>query len=174
MSHYITRETVEQKYENYRLELIAAINLLSLEPGLVVTSFNDEALKRALRWKNFWTPSCWDKEIEIYRRTKPKRLELAFWKDGVLLAVTLGHPTRHGTGLRLNLVQAAPKTDRNDLKMLPIILLAYDLFAGMINCEHIRVVNPLNDQLIQVYRQHGFSELRRNPQHRFQCRKVST
>jgi len=172
MNKTMTREMVEHLYAQHRADLIQAMNLLLLESGLSITTFNKDVLDVAARWPNYWQPSSWVKELEIYRRTKPKRIELAFWMDQELLAVTLGHPTRHGTGLRLNLVQATPESKRKNRKMLPMVLTAYDLYAAMIGCNHIRVVNPLNEQLVKLYCGHGFSQLRRNPAHIFQTRKV--
>jgi len=163
---------VEQVYAQHRADLIQAMNLSLLESGLSVTTFNKDAVDIASSWPNYWETSSWVKELEIYRRTKPKRIELAFWMDQKLFAVTLGHPTRHGTGLRLNLVQAAPEAERKNTKMLTIILTAYDLYAAMIGCNHIRVVKPLNEQLVKLYCGHGFSRLHRNPEHIYQTRKV--
>lgn len=173
----MSKEEVEKKYNQYRSELYQAMNLALENSDLYVTEITDEALDISMSWDNLWHPSNWERELTIHRQTKPKRIEVALWRShpegDQLIAASLGHPTRHGTGLRLNLIQAAPKNIRGKQKVFPTIETAYELYASMLNCGHIRIVNPMKIQLVNYYCENSFSKLHHNPEHKYQVKKVS-
>lgn len=148
----------ENRYEKFRaLALEVAQN--SIDSKFRLTKITSEALEATRSWDNselrryHWD---WKKNYSVYRIRYPKRFEIAVWENNIMTAISLGRPTYHATGLRLDIVEAMPKDLGDRSNVFDTIILAYEVYARMINANHIRIMNPVNDTVKAFYEKYGY------------------
>ena len=74
-----------------------------------------------------------------------------------MIAISLGRPTYNATGLRLDIIEAMPKDLGRKSNVFDTIILAYEVYARMINASHIRIMNPVNDTVKAFYEKFGYT-----------------
>jgi hypothetical protein len=110
------------------------------------------ALTAAKKWEysaNRVVDWDWRVGYNDFRFRHPKRFELAIWADTTLVSLTLGRPTYHGGGMRLDFIEANPDVKR--LRVTPIALLALTAYAKAVGANEIRIMNPINDEVKEYY-----------------------
>jgi hypothetical protein len=153
-----SRIDAERRYEKIRaLALEIAQN--SVDGKYKLTKITSQALQATSSWGNSaqrrydWD---WKKNYSYYCVSYPKRFEIAVWERDMLTAISLGRPTYNATGLRLDIVEAMPRDLGERSNVFDTIILAYELYARMINANHIRIMKPVNDTVKAFYEKYGY------------------
>lgn len=81
---------------------------------------------------------------------------MAAWEHHKLTAISLGRPTYNATGLRLDVVEAMPRDLGDRPNVFDTVILAYEIYARMINANHIRIMNPVNQTVRSFYEKFGY------------------
>jgi hypothetical protein len=149
----------ERRYEKLRaLALETAQN--AMDNKLRLTQITTDALQATRPWENSPQrryPWDWKKNYDIYRMTYPKRFEVAVWENNILTAISLGRPTYNATGLRLDIVEAMPRDLGERSSVFGTVIMAYEVYARMINANHIRIMNPVNGTVKSFYEKYGYT-----------------
>lgn len=77
------------------------------------------------------------------------------------MCASIGRPTYNATGLRLDVVEASPRDLGERPKVFDKIILAYEIYARLLNVNHIRIVNPVNDAVKTFYERFGYNYVSR-------------
>lgn len=153
-----SRIDAEQRYEKLRA-LALEVSQNSLTGNLKLTKITTQALEATRAWENSvlrqydWD---WLNNYSYYSKSYPKRFEIAVWESSTLIAISLGRPTYHATGMRLDVVEAMPRDLGDRSNVFDTIILAYEIYARMINANHIRIMNPVNDRVRAFYERYGY------------------
>lgn len=70
------------------------------------------------------------------------------------MSLSLGRPTYHGAGLRLDFLEGAPGARK--LRVFPIVFAAIRVYASALNAQEIRLVQPINETVRGYYEKFGF------------------
>jgi len=81
---------------------------------------------------------------------------MALWDAGKLIGLSMGRPTYQGTALRLDVVEAAPSDLGDRPSIFETVLLAYGIYARLINAKQIRIMNPVNDRVRTYYESYNY------------------
>lgn len=99
----------------------------------------------------------WVAGYSAFRFRHPKRFELAAWEHGTLMALSLGRPTYNGNHLRLDFVEARPRSLGPRPTLFDDVLLAYGIYARLLNAKQIRIMHPINATVRSHYEKYGYS-----------------
>jgi len=152
----------EKRYSQLRKEALNA-TMQVLRGGDASNITLSEINVRALNASKLWKDSNirikdWD-WIEGYTAFKfryPKRFEMALWSDNQLIGLSMGRPTYQGTALRLDVVEASPSDLGDRPAIFETVLLAYGIYARLINAKQIRIMNPVNDRVKSYYESYDY------------------
>ena len=154
-----THADAERRYEKIRtVALEIAQN--STDDNFKLTRITRKALNATKLWSNsslrkyHWD---WETNYSYYRMSYPKRFEIALWEQNQLIAISLGRPTYNASGLRLDVVEAMPRDIGERSSAFDKIILAYEIYARMLNANHIRIMNPVNDAVKALYESYGYA-----------------
>lgn len=153
-----SRIDAERRYDKIRAIAIEVAQK-SVDNKFKLTKITSQALHETSLWeastqRNYhWD---WQNNYSYYSKAYPKRFEVAVWESGMLTAISLGRPTYNATGLRLDIVEAMPKDLGDRSNVFDTILLAYEVYARMLNANHIRIMNPVNDTVKAYYEKYGY------------------
>ncbi len=86
----------------------------------------------------------------------PKRFEMAIWHHNILISLSLGRPTYQGSALRLDFVEARPRDLGDRPSVFDEVLVAYGIYARMINAKQIRIMHPIGDDVKAYYETFGY------------------
>ncbi|MFC1750598.1 hypothetical protein ACFL2V_17530 [Pseudomonadota bacterium] len=86
-----------------------------------------------------------------YCKRYPKAFDLSIWNGHKLCSLTLGRPTYKGTSIRLDFLERLPVNCPLAGDVFGISLVAYETYGRLIGAEFIRLIEPMNDKLIQYY-----------------------
>ncbi len=78
------------------------------------------------------------------------------WEGNNLFALSMGRPTYNGSNLRLDVVEARPQSLGERPSIFGIVLLAYGIYARLINANEIRIMNPINNDIKNYYEAFGY------------------
>lgn len=153
-----SRIEAEHRYERLRKQALE-IAQSAVGNKFKMTQVTQQALESTERWiesgqrQYHWD---WKSHYPYYRSMYPKRFEVALWEQDQLSAIALGRPTYNATGLRLDIVEAMPRDLGARSNVFDPIILAYEVYARMINANHIRIMNPVNDAVRSFYEKYGY------------------
>lgn len=153
-----SRVEADRRYERLR-EIALEIAQSSIDDHFRVTKINSAALSATRLWDKSVIrkyPWDWDENYNFYRLKYPKRFEVALWETDVLVAISMGRPTYNATGLRLDVVEAMPRDLGERSSVFDKIILAYEVYARLINADHIRIMNPVNESVKSLYEHYGY------------------
>jgi hypothetical protein len=156
----LTHAQAEQRYEQLRNAAIKTAQRFMDAPGFTLTKITGEALSATTTWdksairKYHWD---WVQGVQYYRMNYPKRFEIALWHHRELACLSIGRPTYNASGLRLDVVEASPRDLRDRPKVFDKIILAYEIYARMLNANHIRIMNPVTDKVKAFYESFGYA-----------------
>lgn len=98
----------------------------------------------------------WVQEFPYYQN-RPNRFEISLSKGGVLGALCYGQTSRHGTKVRMNLIESTPmRPTPLGMRALPILSYAAAVFADVVGADELWVLDPDPD-LEGLYMNEGFS-----------------
>lgn len=153
-----THMDAECRYEKYR-QTALDIAQEGATTGVQLRGITNEALSTTSRWDR--SPSRrvdwdWVGYYSSFKFRYPKRFEVAIWYRGELISLSLGRPTYEGNALRLDFVEARPKDLGQRPPVFDEILVAYGVYARLINAQQIRIMHPVNDAIRAFYETFGY------------------
>ena len=153
----LTHSDAEKRYEAIRTAALqSTMTKLPVIPGLALRLIDGEALRASQEWRFTGARRVhwdWLDGYGSFRYRYPKRFELAIWNGDQLISLTLGRPTYHGAGLRLDFIEA--NQDSNRIRVLPIVMVALTTYAEALGANEIRIMNPINDAVKAYYEKAG-------------------
>lgn len=99
----------------------------------------------------------WLSGYAAFKFRYPKRFEMAIWHREKLISISMGRPTYHGSSLRLDFVEASPKDLGERPSVFNEVLIAYGIYARMLNAKQIRIMNPINADVRKYYESFGYT-----------------
>ncbi len=132
-----------QNKHNLKFKLITA-------EALSATKLWEKSASRAVNWD-------WFEGYSAFKFRYPKRFEVALWQNNSLISLSMGRPTYHGSALRLDFVEARPRTLGDRPPVFDEILIAYGIYARMINAKQIRIMHPINNDVRAYYETFGYT-----------------
>ena len=155
---------VTNKYDKYRsTALEVAFNMLSKEEQTHIKLKRIETLERAIasQWeyhpnRNDGAEWSWE-GAPSYSFRHPKSFDLAIWSTGQLCGLSIGTPTYGGDKMRLDIIERSPCHNLLKGKVTPIAINAFIVYAEAIGAKQLRIMRPLNEQLIKYYQGFGFT-----------------
>jgi hypothetical protein len=160
---HATHLDAEKRYGYIREQaLLAAMELLQ-ESGtndITLKHIDHLALDESKKWarsisrRKDWD---WGEGYHAIRFRYPKRFEMAIWHCNNLIGLSMGRPTYYGTALRLDVVEAAPADMVSRPGIMEYILLGYSIYARLINAREVRIMNPVNSQVLDYYKSFGYT-----------------
>lgn len=154
-----SRIEAEMRYAKIR-ELTLQVAERSAGELFGLTPITSQALQATQAWSSSslrqydWD---WISNYNFYRANYPKRFEIAVWEQSQLSAISIGRPTYNATGMRLDVVEAMPRDLGSRSNVFDVIILAYEIYARMINANHIRIMNPVNATVKAFYEKYGYT-----------------
>lgn len=154
-----THEDAERRYEKLRKMALDATQSGSSN-DLKFRTITTEALNATKLWSRSSARRVdWD-WIDGYGSFKfryPKRFEVAVWHNDNLITLSLGRPTYQASSLRLDFVEARPRELGGRPSVFDEVLVAYSIYARIINAKSIRIMHPINDDVKTYYESFGYS-----------------
>ena len=74
-----------------------------------------------------------------------------------MCGLSIGKPTFCGDKMRLDVIERSPVHTLLKGKVTDITVTAFLAYAGSIGAKQLRIMRPLNDDLVRLYQGHGFS-----------------
>ena len=118
--------------------------------ALNATKLWDKSTARRVDWE-------WIEGYSSFRFRYPKRFEAALWQNNSLITLSMGRPTYLGGALRLDFIEARPRELGDRPSVFNEVLIAYGIYARMINAKQIRIMNPINDDIKAYYETFGYT-----------------
>lgn len=86
-----------------------------------------------------------------------KRFDIAFKQGGKLVSLSYGEPTRHKTGLKIDLIESTSfKEDKLGVKAFEAISYAAQVYAAMLGADEIRIMKPTSPESRLHYCSFGY------------------
>jgi hypothetical protein len=158
-----THQDAEQRYAELR-KLALETAQKGSSNALRLGTIDAAALAAASGWMgaaNRQVDWDWAASYPSLRFRYPKRFEVAAWAAGELVALSFGRPTYHGHSLRLDFVEARPRSLGKRPPVFEEIEIAYDVYARLLNAKEIRIMNPINDEVRAYYESFGYEYVAR-------------
>jgi hypothetical protein len=164
MKGKIKRKDHMQAEEKYRiLREISYESTMEEFPGIKVKGITYDDALTADSWKlsnegnqrvsrGSW---IWTKEYPFYKN-QPNRFEVSLWKSGILCALCYGQLSKHGTRVRMNLIESTPvRPSPLGMQALPILSVAAATFANIAGASELWVLDP-DPKIESLYKAQGF------------------
>ncbi|AZZ92834.1 hypothetical protein EUZ85_19730 [Hahella sp. KA22] len=161
-----THIATETKYSKIRREVIEDANAIlpvQLKSVVSYSLITQKAIIEQRSWHNtFGRRVEWDWERDDYGYyhflyQEPKRFELAiWWREMKLCALSLGQPTWSGSRLRLDFIESAPGDNPLKGSTFNLIEIAARIYAKHIDAHEIRLMKPVNANVIDFYCSKGY------------------
>lgn len=163
-SHALT----EKHYDEFRaksLEMAQKVISPSYGDRVSLRQIDSLSLAHAERWEASLDRSddaAWnwtgDKGFRKYAYRHPKRFDLAIWYANTqLCGLSIGKPTYNSSKMRLDVLEGAPENHPLKRKVVEITVLACEAYASLIGAEQIRIMKPVNANVIKYYESFGFT-----------------
>lgn len=117
--------------------------------ALQATRLWDNSITRLVEWN-------WIEGYQAFKFRYPKRFEVAIWRDDDLLALSMGRPTYQGNHLRLDFIEARPRDLGQRPPVFDEMLVAYGIYARLLNARQLRIMHPINDDVKAYYETFGY------------------
>ncbi|WKT61285.1 hypothetical protein Q2E61_03595 [Microbulbifer thermotolerans] len=152
----------EQKYQVFRQVTYEAVmeefpeiiaKEITLRDAFTADSWKHLDVQDSRNYRGSWE---WVKEYPYYQK-RPNRFEISLWRGGVLGALCYGQTSKHGTRVRMNLIESTPQRPTPlGMRALPVLSYAAAVFADIIGANELWVLDP-DPALEDLYMQEGFS-----------------
>ena len=153
----------ENKYQQYRERALeqAKNNLpITLRDSVKFKNIDSEALLIAKVWESApqrkELPWSFSQGYKKWAFRHPDRLDLAVWFETTLCSLAIGFPTKTGKSMRLDVIEKNPCNYPLDKSIFAINIVAFEEFADLIGADKVKIMRPLNEKLINLYRSYGF------------------
>lgn len=150
----------EQRYTELRRLALEYAQTSKSKDNLKFSLITPQALKAAKSWATSTTRKVdWD-WLEGYSSFKfryPKRFEIALWQSSDLITLSMGRPTYNGTALRLDFIEARPKVLGPRQAVFGEVLVAYGIYARLLNAKQIRIMHPIDSDVRTYYSSFGYT-----------------
>ncbi|WP_299589258.1 hypothetical protein [uncultured Microbulbifer sp.] len=98
----------------------------------------------------------WEPEFNAYQK-KPKRYEMSVWYENQLCGLCYGFASKHGTKVRMNLIESTPvRPNPLGEGVFPILSFGATVYANLISADEVWVLDPVKGA-IDYYESQGFS-----------------
>jgi len=157
-----THLDAEKRYSAIRREALAAATEVVQNSGqgsMRMSEIDSKALMAFRSWEKSRTRiKGWDwvEGYNTFRFRYPKRFEVALWQTNNLIGLSMGRPTYQGTALRLDVVEASPIELGDRPSIFDSVLVAYGIYARLINAKQIRIMHPVNKEVISYYEKFSY------------------
>lgn len=157
-----THTDAEQRYDTLRKAALEIAHSGLADQEKVLFKFElitPAALSATINWqRSFNRRVNWDwlSGYSAFKFRYPKRFEIAIWYEGRLISISMGRPTYNGTSLRLDFVEASPRELGERPAVFSEVLIAYGIYARMLNAKQIRIMNPVNADVRKYYESFGY------------------
>jgi len=157
-----THFDAERRYSAIRKEALAAATEVVQSSGnksMRLSEIDSKALAAFRSWESSQTRiKDWDwvEGYNTFRFRYPKRFEMALWETNNLVGLSMGRPTYQGTALRLDVVEASPLDLGERSSIFDSVLVAYGIYARLINAKQIRIMHPVNKSVISYYEKFSY------------------
>lgn len=157
-----THMDAERRYSVIRKEALAAATEIVQSSGkqsMRLSEIDSKALAAFRSWEKSRTRlKGWDwvEGYSIFRFRYPKRFEMALWETNNLIGLSMGRPTYQGTALRLDVVEASPLDIGGRPSIFESVLVAYGIYARLINAKQIIIMHPVNKEVISYYEKFSY------------------
>jgi len=154
---------IEKRYNKIRKLVYQTAKQSFREAGnknIRASSISPEALTACKAWINApdrhvdWD---WFTQYTEFKSLHPKRFEISLWQSNQLIGLSMGKPSYSETELRLELVEAAPRSLGDRPEIMGMMLFAYGVYARMINATELRIMHPINDTVRKYYEKFGYT-----------------
>lgn len=71
-----------------------------------------------------------------------------------LMSLSVGRPSFSAAKMRLDIIEGAPSRNKT-IKVFPLMLGAYYIYAKLLNADEVRVMNPVNENVRNYYIRQG-------------------
>ena len=151
----------EEKYQLYREIVFEEVQ--KQFPGVIATGITLKDCIEADKWKMFSIENArqnrgawdWQKEYPYYQN-RPNRFEITLRSGNVLCALCYGQTSRHGSRVRMNLIESIPiKPSPLGRRALPVLAFAAATFAEIIGATELWVLDP-DPNIENLYMKEGF------------------
>jgi hypothetical protein len=153
-----THFDAEKRYSELRKQALSA-TMSVLDNKIILSEINPNALNATLLWsKSKIRIKDWDwfEGYSSFKFRYPKRFEMALWHSNKLIGLTMGRPTFYGSAMRLDIIEASPPDIGDRPSIFESVLVAYGIYARLINANQIRIMNPVNDTVKSYYESFGY------------------
>jgi hypothetical protein len=157
-----THFDAEKRYSIIRREALAAATEVIQSDGkrlMRLSEIDAKALTACKIWSNSRTRiKNWDwiEGYSMFRFRYPKRFEMALWEADKLVGLSMGRPTYQGSALRLDVVEASPSDLGERSSIFDSVLIAYGIYARLINAKQIRIMHPVNEEVKKYYEKFNY------------------
>lgn len=145
----VAHEFTEEEYRAYSVKL----REISYKDAVA-------ADKWASQWDDEVKVPCWE-WVRMYHdyhsNTGIKRFDTALYAHGKLCALCYGLPSRRKLILKLHAIGRLPHNNPLEGKVLTIMLFAADAYARILDAEELWICNPMNSQLVSIYKSIGYT-----------------
>lgn len=110
--------------------------------------------QRKVNWK-------WAEEREAVRMKRPSYWEMAIWHRQTLCGLVLGKPSQKRSRLYIEGIEGNPSAHPLKGQIIPIALLASEMYAQSIGCAEVWLVEP-HELLLDRYERAGYNLMLRH------------
>lgn len=103
----------------------------------------------------------WEEERETARMKRPSYWEMAIWHRQTLCGLVLGKPSQKRSRLYIEGIEGNPSGHPFKGLIIPIALIASEMYAHSIGCKEVWLVEPHED-LLDRYQQAGYNLMLRH------------
>ena len=153
-----THLDAEKRYDVLR-RLALSTAQKNAPANLRYTNIDAAATSAAASWDASGTRQVdwdWAASIPLLRRQHPKRFELALWATSDLIALSFGRPTYNGDHLRLDFLEARPRSLGERPDIFVHVQLAYGIYARLVDAQSVRIMKPINAEVRAYYESFGY------------------
>lgn len=154
-----THMDAEQRYTELRKMALEYAQTGKSKIDFKFSLITPHALKMARTWaKSNVRKVDWD-WLDGYASFKfryPKRFDVALWQSSDLITLSMGRPTYNGTALRLDFIEARPKDLGSRPPVFGEVLVAYGIYARLLNAKQIRIMHPIGNDVKSYYSSFGY------------------
>lgn len=125
-------------------------------PDIRISTVDSTAYAAFEQWRHHparvvdWDwPGAWP----AWKKNYPKRFECATWNGNRLIGFSMGRPTYQSSGLRLDYIEKSPEASEPHLDLTYLALYAY---AALLGATHVKIMNPINSDVLDYYESKGF------------------
>lgn len=100
----------------------------------------------------------WSHAYSAYiRKSEFKRFDLCVKNSGFVCGLAYGRPSRAKTQLKIDIIESTPiEHHKNNTRVFEIISKGAQYYAILLGADEIRIMNPLNKELVKYYASFGY------------------